>query len=57
VFKFCSTLARPKIYWRPKSSHASRPRKETHQSPSEDDESGGNSVSPPNIQCIYRKPQ
>jgi hypothetical protein len=45
VFKFCFTLAWPKIYWRPKSTHAFRPRKETHQSPSEDDESGGNSVS------------
>jgi hypothetical protein len=30
VFKFCSTLARPKIYWRPKSTRALRPRLETH---------------------------
>jgi hypothetical protein len=47
VFKFCSTLARPKIYWRPKSTHTLRPRLETHQSSPEDNESGGNSVSPP----------
>jgi hypothetical protein len=47
VFKFCSTLARPKIYWRPKSAHALRPRMETHQSSSEGDESGGNRVLPP----------
>jgi hypothetical protein len=44
VFKFCSTLAWPKIFCRPKTIHTLRPRKETHQSPAEDDESGGNSV-------------
>jgi hypothetical protein len=56
VFKFCFTLARAKIYWRPKSTHAFRPRKETHQSPSEDDESGGNIVSPPIYSASVENP-
>jgi hypothetical protein len=56
VLKFCSTLARPRIYWRPKSNHALRPRKETHQSPLEDDESGGNSVSPPIYSASVENP-
>jgi hypothetical protein len=47
VFKFCSTAAQPRIFWRPKPIHVSRPREETQRSPVEDDESGVNSVSPP----------
>jgi hypothetical protein len=56
VFKFCSTVARPKIYWRPKSTHILRPRKETQQSPVEDDESAVNSVSPPIYSASVENP-
>jgi hypothetical protein len=47
MFRFCSTLARPKIYWRPKSTQDLRPSLESQLSSSADEESGGNSVSPP----------
>jgi hypothetical protein len=56
VFKFFSTVARPKIYWRPKSTHVLRPRKETQQSLVEDDESGVNSVSPPIYSASVENP-
>jgi hypothetical protein len=49
-------LAQPKIYWRPKYSHALRPKKEIQQSPVEDDESGVNSVSPPIYSASVENP-
>jgi hypothetical protein len=56
VFKFCSTAARPRIYWRPKPTHVLRPREETQQSPVEDDESGVNSVLPQYTVHLYKTP-
>jgi hypothetical protein len=57
MFRFCSTLARPRIYWRPKSTQDLRPSLESQQSSSADEESGGNSVSPPMHSTSTEKPQ